>query len=59
MATGNAIAEAIDYGVKEFDNKCKGMDKYKEEREESWNIYGPLMDSQPRDPHYIIMPYSF
>jgi len=33
LATGNAIAEAVDYGVKEFDNKCKGMDKYKEERD--------------------------
>ncbi len=32
LATGNAIEEAVDYGVKEFDNKCKGMAKYAEER---------------------------
>ena len=32
LATGDLVAEAVDHGVKEFDKKCKGMDKYTEER---------------------------
>ena len=32
LATGDVVSEAVDYAVKEFDKKCKGMDKYKEER---------------------------
>lgn len=32
LATGDKITEAVDFGVKEFDKKCKGMSKYEEEK---------------------------
>ena len=32
LAKGDLVADAVAYGVKEFDKKCKGMLKYEEER---------------------------
>ena len=32
LAKGDLVADAVAYGVKEFDKKCKGMEKYEEER---------------------------
>ncbi len=33
LETGDLVEEAVNYALKEYDKKCKGMDKYKEERE--------------------------